>query len=419
MSGSSLASRVHLPSLAAELPDGWTVSERATLASPSGTEVHLRLERAPEGWNSSDLADQMEAAARAEIAGIDVVTATTVALPGGRVADERRFECDREGVASIGRIVCSVDGGLALTFSASWAASSHVADADVDKAITGLRLLSRPVVNIPTPPDAKGSAVRVKRTPVDVSAWSALRLAWGAANPVEVDVGGATRWSPAELAVCATILGSSSFPTVGPELLASLPEAGLSATLDAVTRSLLARRFVRARHDGSTAFSDELQELMELAVFPDLTISVERLGVDGAGRWWFGLRPDRAVQVTVLPDGSRECGEIEPGRVVAQVLALGARQGTVGDVRAGPERDRVTVEDVIGGVAGVAALVRMSTAWRVGDLIRGGVLTWAVGSDGSLWLAELDATGGSPLWELRSTDVEGLCATLLDHLPGA
>ena len=93
--------------------------------------------------------------------------------------------------------------------------------------------------------------------------------------------------------------------------------------------------------------------------------------------------------------------------------------GSPGDVRAGPERDRVTVEDVIGGVAGVAALVRMSTAWRVGDLIRGGVLTWAVGSDGSLWLAELDATGGSPLWELRSTDVEGLCATLLDHLPGA
>jgi hypothetical protein len=182
-----------------------------------------------------------------------------------------------------------------------------------------------------------------------------------------VELGAATRLSSTEFAVCATILGAPSFPTVGSELLASRPGAVLRATLEAVTSSFVARGLVEAGDDGFATLCDPLRELVEVAVFPDLTISVEGLGAGGAKHWWFGLRPDRCVQVSVLPDGSRECTQIEPSRVIDRIVAV-SETGSM----------------------------RVSTAWRDGEVIRGGAFTWE-----------------------PAVDTDGLRLELLDHLPGS
>ena len=317
------------------------------------------------------------------------------------------------------RIDCLIDGALALTVVGSWPLSNQV-DSEMDAALAGIRLLSRPVASFPTTADPEARRPSVKRPPLDASAWSDLRAAWRAPDAAGVEVGAAARWSPVELAVCAAILGAASFPTVGPELLASLPTASLNATLDAVTRSFIARGLVRAHDDGWATLCDGPREVMEGAVFPDLTISIERLSGGGAGHWWFGLRPDQGVQVTVLPDGSRECGSIHPGRLIDQVFAVtGTGKPTGGEAPAGADPGHVTLADVVGGASRVAALLRVNTAWRVGTLIRGGVFTWALGVDGSLWLADPVVGDEPPSWKLGAIDLEGLGAELLDHLPGA
>jgi hypothetical protein len=289
---------------------------------------------------------------------------------------------------------------LALTVRASWPANNDAADADVDAAVAGLRVLSHPVSS-PSQPEAAMPVASQKRASVDASTWSALRGRWAS----NFDVGQphpVTRWSAAELAVFATILGSPSFPTVGSELLASLPEAALAPTLEWVTRSLLARRLIEPAAEGSTKIADQLGGVMEVAVFPDLTISVERFDVQGASRTWFGVRPDRAVQIEVSADGTRECAVIEPETIVARM---------VGNLRS--SEDGGPLEDT----ADVVSMTRFTTAWRDGELIRGGTFAVATGADGALALADPDTTGSSG-WQLRPTDTAGLQAAALEHLPG-
>lgn len=416
MLGSSSSRRLFLPSLAAELPEGWSVSEGATFESPSGTNVHARLSRAPDGWDASDLASQMETAARAELAGADVVHSSTVQLRDGRLAHERRVECIRDGVESVCRIVCLVEGGLAVTLTTSWPASGGPAETDLDEVLASLRLLSRPVADVPAGPGAPGTSVG--RAPVDAATWSILRTAWSSPNPREVQLRSCSRWSATELAVCATILGAASFPTVGTAPLGHLPAGALSATLDAVTRSFLARGLVRAGVDGVARLSDDLCDVIEVAVFPDLTISIESVGTTGLDHRWYGIRPGCAVQVSVLPDGSRECAQIEPGDVVAQLLDLRPMNGSINNIVTGADPIRVTPSDLARGAGPLATLARVCTAWRAGEQIRGGVFTWGRGKDGSHWLAEIDSEASVPAWELRPTDAEGLRAHLLDHLPG-
>jgi hypothetical protein len=396
---------VHLPSLAAELPEGWTVSDGATLASPSGTDIHLKLGRAPEGWTAKDVADDMQSATRAGLQAINGSTSKTVTLRRGVIAEDRRFQFDRDGVTWVTRAVCSVDAGLALTIRASWPATNDAADDEVDVAVAGLRVMSRPISATPEVSDAPTPVAPQRRPAVDGATWSDLRARWAASDPDEAasptDV---TRWSTAELAVCATILGSPSFPTVGSELLSSLPDAALTATLEWVTRSLLARRLIMSV-DGTTKICDELRDMMEAAVFPDLTISVERLDAGGATGWWFGVRPDRAVQVTVEADGSRECAVVEPAEVVAHVVAHMCADGVGGGS--------------LDNAADVVAMARFTTAWRDGELIRGGTFALAIGAEGALALAEPDPGGESPGWTLHPTDPAALRVTLIEHLPGA
>ena len=284
------------------------MSEEATLRSPSGTDIQLKLGRVPEGCTAATVADDLESATRAAFSAVNGATSKTVVLRGGMVGEDRRLEFDRDGTPWVGRLVCSIDGALALTVRASWPATNGEADGEVDLAVAGLRLLTHPVPLSPSVAEAEPAVPSRKRSSVDASTWAQLRACWatstsdGYGMPSEP-----TRWSAAELAVFATILGSSSFPTVGSELLASLPEAGLAPTLEWVTRSLLARRLIEPGADGTTKISADLENVMEVAVFPDLTIFVERFDPHGATRTWFGVRPDRAVQIAAPIDGSREC----------------------------------------------------------------------------------------------------------------
>lgn len=423
MSGAPGSSWVYLPSLAAELPDGWVVSEGSTFTSPSGVAVHVRLDRAPDGWDAVALADHQENLARAELGEIDVVANDAVPAGVGPAGRSRRFRFDRDGVATVGRIVCSVDDGLALTVSATWPEADDDAGTELDRVVAGLRLLRRPVAAFGTVPDGETVRAPQARAAVEDSVWSAMRAAWDdravAGTSVPDAAWNGARWSPEECAVFATILGSPSFPTVGSEVLAALPERALHATLSAVTNSFVARGVVRALDDGSVGLVDEVDQVVQVAVFPDLTVSVDRITAGAVSSCWFGVRPDRAVLVRVEPTGSRACGGIDPGELVAHVLAVTGTAEREVPVPSASERI-VTLDEVVTGAAGVDAIVRVTTAWRVGGVIHGGDLAWALGADGSLWLAEpVDADDDAPAaWQLRPVDTDAVRSELLDHLPG-
>ena len=68
----------------------------------------------------------------AEIPDIDGVTSATRPMFGGRTADERRLDGKRDGALWTGRLVCSVEDGLAVTLRASWGETGSPADADAD-----------------------------------------------------------------------------------------------------------------------------------------------------------------------------------------------------------------------------------------------------------------------------------------------
>ncbi len=421
MVATDAASRVFMPSMVTELPADWTVTERSTVTSPSGVAINLRVDRVPDGSDATDFIERLEAAAVVEAKGVETMAASTVRLFGGRIGQDRLFTCARDGAVWNGRIVCMVDDGLALSASAWWDSAIDAAAAEVDVVVSGMRLRHRslfaPIDGLPA---ADGSGAR--RTEVSPAAWSPLRSVWSHATPEAAAQRDLTRWSPDELAVCASIKGAPSFPTIDPGLLMAMPSPMLAGTVDAVTRSLLARGILCHAGHGTGPVAEEFDGLLDAAVFPDLTIQVERLGDPGNARWWFGLQLDRATQVTVLPSGARECNSILPSEVVGHVLALaGFADTATGIPQDGAAISRVTVHEVGGGSSTVAALIRFSTSWRDGDRVLHGSFTCGIGPTGPLWIAETEPVvpEAPPSWKLRSTDLIGVRDELLAHLPGA
>jgi hypothetical protein len=196
----------------------------------------------------------------------------------------------------------------------------------------------------------------------------------------------------------------------------------MQVTLETVMRSFIARGLVRPLDDGSVALVDELHSLMDTAVFPDVTVLAEHLGAGGIAVTWFGVRPDHAVRVRVCSDGSRECAEIAPAHLIGNLWNLSGTRHRSEGMAAGaidPETS-VTLEDVVERRCDVASLLRVTTAWREGDVIHGGIVAWAVGTTGELWLADQHnvPADGTLAWDLRSGDPEAVRNQLLDHLPG-
>jgi hypothetical protein len=403
VAGSTATSRVYVPVVVTELPDGWTVSERTRLSSPSGIDVELRLDRLQEGPAARPATDAD---------GFETVSEGEVAMFGGRVGHERRVSCERDGVGWSGRVVSMVEAGVVLTATAWWESSVPDADADVSRAIAGVRLRSRPVIAVPGAEAVERANVAPPQA--EETSWALARSAWQGSSPAlaaTVDVG---RWSAPELAVCAMVLGAPAFPTIGP-LLASLEQASLAATVEVVTRSFMARRLIARSDDGSTALVEQLG-WMTTAVYPDLTISLEVSATDGSTMHWIGLRSSRAVCIDTDADATRACHVMDSTEVIGHILAL---IGAKPDVSAAEDRTRVDAGVLSEEATRGTRFVRVTTNWREGDLIRGGEITCVIDVDGAAWLAEVLTGENTPMWNLRAVDVATLRATVLDHLPGA
>jgi len=402
VAGTTVISRVYVPVVVTELPDGWTVSERTRLSSPSGIDVELRLDRLQEGAAAQPPTDPD---------GVETVSEGEVAMFGGRVGHERRVSCEHDGVGWSGRVVSMVEAGVVLTATAWWKSSIPDADAEVSRAIAGVRLRNRPVIAVP-------GADAIEREnvvpPQGETSWALARSTWQGSGPAPAPTVDAGRWSAPELAVCAMVLGAPAFPTVGP-LLASLDQTSLAATVEVVTRSFMARRLIaRSDDDGSTALVEQLG-WMTTAVYPDLTISIERSGTDGSTMHWIGLRSSRAVSIETDADATRACHLMDSTEVMGHVLALiGANPG----VPAAEDRARVDAAALAEEATRGMNFVRITTNWREGELIRGGELTCVVDIDGAAWLAEMLTGESTPMWNLRAVDVVSLRAEVLDHLPG-
>jgi hypothetical protein len=384
------AARVFLPSLAAELPGDWSGSEAATLTSPSGTVIEVRLEAAPEGWGPHDVIERQEAAARAVFPGLVVADEQSVTMGGGRTGIDRHYALDPDGRPVTGRLVSSVAHGLVLTVSATWPDGTPGADADVDRVLAGLRLLRRPVAEIERSADHEPAP--------------------------SGDVGAPTGWSAEELAVCALILGSPVFPTVGSELMGAMPGPVLDATVDAIVHSLIARDVLTIEGD-RVSVSAAHRRVLEPAVYPALSIAVERLGSSGREVLAYCVRPDVAVQVVAGRHGRRRCTELVPATVVDHLLA--ATCTPAGDTPARAHAMAQHAEpEALAARPDIAGVVVAISTWRDGEVINGSEVIWAIGCDGGLWLADAERQAGAACC-FRAVGPAAIRHALLGALPGA
>ncbi len=389
------------------------------LASPSGLSIQLELEAATSATRADELLEGRSAAIRELLAVPGEVPASNTSPWRGRTTmHSHRFESRRDGVARVAQVSCVVDGELALTAFASWSTENLTAPSELEAALAGVRFLNRPVIEVR--PDVAGEAVRrnSRRPPVSEQMWTDMRQAWLQVRPPQLGQFETTVWSPDELASLATILGAPTFPTVETGWFASLPQATVRAVLETVIRSLYARDLVRMLANGSAAVAEELTPVLETAVFPDLSVTVESSG-DSASIDYFGIRPDRAVRVSVRPNGTRECVEFVVAGLVDAICSTAGFEEDTEDATSG---ERVlTIADLDDAGCDIKRLVRIDTAWREGGGIAGAVMWFTRDTGGGWWFGEQHdrATPDAMSWTLTRTDPDAARELVIGGLPGS
>jgi hypothetical protein len=389
------------------------VSGTTTFTSPSGTDIHVRVGAVASGENGEGLVEQMASTVRTQLAAVDATAGTSLTLADGRVVHERRFACSPNGVRLDAKAAGMVDDGRAVVAFAMWPPDDVETEAAFDLLIAGV--VPPGVASRPQAAERAAGRVAPAARPDRSVDWSNCRARWATAGVDDGVALGATRWSVAELAFCSWVLDAPSFPTADWGQLGAMSQDAFDATVETLAKSFLARGLLRADDDGRAQLTDDVSRAFEVAVFPDLTIFVERLVGAEYRYWWLGLRADAGVMVVPLPDGSREVSEIESGAAVTRLLHLTDVDPSTATLPT--VSPRVTLNDVVGGGAPARGLTRVTTGWKADNTVAGGVVTWADGPDHALWLAELDPVEAMPTWQLTPATPDTVRAELLAHLP--
>jgi hypothetical protein len=288
-----------------------------------------------------------------------------------------------------------VVGDQVLRFVGRWPADDTAASTDFEAAVAATFVLPRRLegAGAEYPIDASDEALDTNRPSPEPDAWLALRAAWATGAGTAAVVTHVARWSPHELLVAAALVGSGTFPTIDSTPLAASTQPSIDAVVDAVLASLSTRGLTETVGDGRRRPAGSLAAVVDMALTPDLVLWIERLGDGDSYGWWIGLRPDAAMQLTVLPEGGRESAWFDPATLVDHVLSL---------------------------IAGAPGLTSVTALWHHGEVLHGGTFAWKVNDDGATSLA-VEATWGDAdthewAFELATTDALRDC--LLGYLPG-
>jgi hypothetical protein len=403
------ARALHHSRLAAELTDGWTVSESATLTSPSGTVVEVSLARADVTDDVSAFADEQVRRLEGVLPRLTVRSAQSTMI-GDRPAEQRQITFERNGAASEGRLVYVLADDLVLSAGAIWEAGDTQADRDVDVVLAGLRVVA------PTPLLAGSSATadapgRHGSRPPSESDWAMLRTSW--MNPSStVENLPVARWSTEDLVVAASVVGATWFPTIPPEFSLRLPAVAHTAVFEATVRSMIARRLLH-RPGGTLGLAEPLHSWIEVASFPDLGVLMEQVSGGFVDVRWLGIRSDRGVEVRVTDDGSRELREFDPGDLPGRLIGTAGAGGASTSLPAVLSSDELQT-----AVRASHQYVRVRSSWCEGSVVAGGEMSWVVDPDGGLALVEFESGAtGEPRCQITPADGAVAKARLLQVLP--
>ena len=403
---------VHLPLLSAELPAGWKVSESAAFVAPSGRSIWVTIGRADDEDAGSLIAHDLDEI-RVEFG--DPVEQSSSTHRWRGEGDFRSTTLRFDEPAHVRVLAGVVDRGLAMRVTGAWAVDDDNGGTDdLETVLAGIRLLSRPVFE---PDPAEGSlepAPDPGRPPVAPETWTELHTAWSSGQNGERAPTTTTVWSADELATIATILGAASFPTVGNEILAGLTDESLRAVLGATMRSLTARKVVEIAPDGSARVNDDTATTMDVAVFPDLAISVQSGNADGTSTvTFFGVRPDDAVRIDVVASGARECVRVDPHSIATELMSL---IGNHANNDGGRETVQLGADALAERWKAMETAWQISTTWRDGGVVSGRVLYAARDTDAHYWISEPD---DDDTWTLRPVSMTEVRDEILGCLPGA
>jgi hypothetical protein len=410
------ARTVHRGSFVVLLPDGWWQSERRTFISPTGTQISVDVVALPVGADPGETLRRRLDQVDATVELVGEPGATTAMSTSGREVLERQIAFRVGDTTWNARLAGWVEQGRVVVVGAT-APGGPPSEDDIDRVIGGIRV-STATSDTPGADRPLGLDRSASPTPD----WARLAAHWSERPPGLAERAEPTCWTADELQVCASLLGDGDVLTFSDSVAAAAPDDVRRAVVLAVTRSLVARGVVETGDDGSSRLSAPLGTAIEVALRPDLGLSVERIGRGHTGSWWFGVRPDFAAQVTLLVHGLREVAALDPEWVIAHAMALG---GLVvdddGEPRPAAHDDHeiitISLADVVAGHDRVSEVIRTAATWRDVDGVRGAIETWALGHDGEIWLAE-DATDGPPTWTMRLSDREAVRREFVAGLPG-
>jgi hypothetical protein len=415
-----LTNSVRLPLLATELPQGWHVSEGATITAPSGQILMAALVAADNDTDPTALIGDHIATLRREHGEPTEVSTTTSNWRG----DTKTHRCTirfGEDSAHVYTLACVVDNGLALSLTSDWPADGADGSIAMDLVLGGIRLLNRPVFEPDKDDDHAERALPEARQSVSAGVWSRMHAEWSHPRHEVPTPDETTSWSPDELATFATLLSAPSFPTVGTELLASLPDAELHAVLGATMRSLSARGLVQVMSNGSAEIGSSVQSVMNTAVLPDLAIAIQSSAAGHPSSTYFGVRPDHAVQIDTTPNGSRTCSVRRPVDILELVVGvLRSSERAEPDPTLQSQPRQMTADQLSEHWAAMPQAWQVSSTWRTETIVTGRLLYLARDADDQFWVAEPEPQStDQSVWGIRPVTFGEVRNEVLDCLPGA
>jgi hypothetical protein len=355
----------HRPVLLGPLPDGWTVDEAGHMTPPVGVEIEGRIELVGHRADPVELAGSLEIVPGVGVQDLQVSEVTGTTLTDGRRVAIRTMTCSRDGTSRRGQLWCTMSGQHAVVVVAWWNPEIDGVDRDVSEIVGASH-----------------------------------------ASPSRQDHG---EWSVDELAVCAALLRAETFPTLGPYLGTIEPD-DLDAIFDAALPRLFERGCLARSAQGVLALTNA--PWATCVMRPELTGCVERFSPEGSRLVWFGRRPERTTRISTEASGGRLVYDVDGDDLLSMLID---EVGMPADVTA--PADRFATEDELAQAAGEgSALVRISTAWREGQRMVGGVTSFIVDTHGSVWELRRTDNPKAP-WELLGTDLEGVRALVADQLP--
>lgn len=420
---------------------GWLVREQVEAMAPDGSVHVVAFSEPVDDVTTSDFAAGYGQLLAEHLPGYEEVDVRQAQLFGGRAAVLRRYRHVPTDGAPLAQVAAYlVEGGIghvvtATTTSSRFAAAEGdllalLVQVDIDRST----VFERPAMTVPP-------TLRAARGEVS---WQDAREAWESAPSAGSEALGSQELGTLtgdELTALAQIVGAERFPFVDEADVADAVGDAAGGVLRAARRSLVARGLAAPSPDGSLVLESDLRRAVELAVDPNLVVTLESEG-DDPELMAFAVEPVHMVEVGHVGAGAYRVLAGRSGDLVMRIATLtraaAASDRPPGDPVAvssvaidraraflrtgdhdGARHELASQPELLDALTDATSFNRVRAVHRSAGVVHGGELLWCQTRSGAVWVLDQAPTaGGAPATaHARPVGRGDLYAELLALLP--